>query len=140
MKRTVIFAAALSALMTVPALAQPAAETGTSPNEAAQKRVCLQIGRIWSWHAPNNKSLIVESDTHKKYKVDLMGYCPGLTFKEALAFKSIGGMSLSCITPGDVVFFHDVGMETRCVISKVSAYTPEMEKADKAAKAAKDKN
>ena len=43
-------------------------------------------------------------------------------------------MSLSCVTPGDIVFFHDIGMEMRCVISKVTAYTPEMEKADKAAK------
>ena len=127
MTKTLILAAALAAVVVAPA----AAQQGDKPQE---QHVCLQIGRIWNWHAPDNRTLIVENDTHQKFKVDLMGYCPGLTFKEALAFRSIGGMSLSCITPGDVVFFHDVGMETRCVISKVSAYTPAMEKADKDAR------
>lgn len=127
MTKTRILMAALAALAAAPAAADQAAKP-----EAPQ--ACLQIGRIWSWNAPDNRTLIVENDTHQKFKLDLMGYCPGLTFKEALAFRSIGGMYLSCITPGDVVFFHDVGMETRCVISKVSAYTPAMEKSDKEAK------
>ena len=131
MTKTLILAAALAAMLAAPA----AAEQGAKP-EARQ--ACLQVGRIWSWNAPDNRTLIVENDTHQKFKLDLMGYCPGLTFKETLAFKSIGGMDLSCITPGDVIFFHDVGMETRCVISKVTAYTPEMEKADKATKEKKD--
>jgi len=127
MTKTWILAAALAGLVAAPA----AAQQGDKPETP---QACLQIGRIWSWNAPDNRTLIVENDTHQKFKLDLMGYCPGLTFKERLAFRSIGGMYLSCITPGDVVFFHDVGMETRCVISKVSAYTPAMEKADKEAK------
>ncbi|MBU6472691.1 MAG: hypothetical protein KGJ75_03705 [Alphaproteobacteria bacterium] len=127
MTKTMILAAALAALTAAPAMAEPA-----GGNDASH--ACLEVGRIWSWHAPDNRTLIVENDTHQKFKLDLMGYCPSLTFKETLGFRSIGGSYLSCITPGDVVFFHDIGTETRCVINKVSAYTPAMEKADKEAK------
>lgn len=134
MKTSILLAAGLAALMATPALAQ----NGWTKNHK-ERQACLQIGRIYSWRAPDNRTLIVESDTHKKYKLDLMGYCPGLTFKETIGFRSPGGTTLSCVTPGDSVFFHDVGMSMRCVINKVTAYTPEMEKADKAAKDAKDK-
>lgn len=132
-----IFAAtAFAALLATPALAK-STETHWHDNT---HHACLQIGRIWNWRAPNNRTLIVENDTHQKFKLDLMGYCPGLTFKETIAFKSIGGISLSCITPGDYIFFHDIGWESRCVIQKISAYTPAMEKADKAKKEKEKKN
>ena len=137
MKSFAILAAAGAAFLTGPAFAQPASGGPPTPNEARQ--TCLQFGRIYSWNAPDNRTLIVENDTHQKFKLDLMGICPGLTFEESLAFRSPGGSYLTCITPGDSVFFHDVGMETRCIISKVTPYTAEMEKADKAAKEAKDK-
>ena len=132
MKTSIVLAAAVAALVATPALAQNG-ETHWNKNDDAH-RACLQIGNIWSWRAPNNRSLIVENDRHQKFKLDLMGYCPGLRFKETIAFKAIGGMSLSCITPGDYIFFHDIGWESRCVIQKVTPYTAAMEKADKAKK------
>ena len=115
MTKTLILAAALAAAIAAPAAAEPAAGNDSS-------HACLEIGRIWSWHAPNNRTLIVENDTHHKFKLDLMGYCPSLTFKETLGFRSIGGSYLSCITPGDVVFFHDIGTETRCGAGVVPAF------------------
>lgn len=136
MKSSVILAAALAALVAGPAYAQNGEGDWHSNNEP---KACLQVGRIYSWRAPDNRTLIIENDTHQKFKLELMGYCPGLTFKETIGLRSPGGSYLSCVGPGDTVFFHDLGMEMRCVINKVSAYTPEMEKADKAAKEAKDK-
>ncbi len=137
MKRWILLAAGLAGLMITPALAQ-GNDSHWNDNQTSRK-ACLQVGRIDSWRAPNNRSLIVENDSHQKFKVDLMGYCPGLTFKETIGLRSPGGSYLSCVGPGDTVFFHDIGMAMHCVISKVTAYTPEMEKADKAAKAARDK-
>lgn len=140
MKTSILLAAGLAALMATPALAQ----NGNKPDDAWHKndhpqRACLQVGRIWSWRAPDNRTLIIENDTHQKFKVDLMGYCPGLTFKETIGLRSPGGSYLSCVSPGDTVFFHDIGMSMRCVISKITPYTAAMEKADKAAKQAKEK-
>lgn len=128
MKTFFVMAAGAAMLLAVPAFAEGAQwHDNRAPHQA-----CLQIGRIWSWRAPDDRTLIVESNTHKKYRIDLLGVCPGLQFKETIGFRSIGGMSLSCITPGDTVFFHSMGMESRCSIRTVSPYMAEMEKASKA--------
>lgn len=132
MKTSLFAVAALAALLATPALAQDSNQQWTDNHSA--KNTCLQLGQIWSWRAPDNRTLIVENDRHQKFKLDMMGYCPGLQYKETIAIRSPGGSYLSCVTPGDSVFFHDIGMETRCVINKIAPYTKEMEQADKAAK------
>jgi hypothetical protein len=98
---------------------------------------CLELGRIWSWKVVDNKTLIVEDDTHQKFKMSLMGFCPDLQFKERIAFKSVGGTDLSCLGMGDYVLAHDIAVPDRCPITSVVPYTPAMEAAEKAAAAAK---
>jgi hypothetical protein len=116
-------AAGLACLIATPALANPA---------------CLELSQIWNWKALDNKTLIVEDNWHQKFKLSLMGYCPNLTFKENLAFDVIGGTGLSCISRGDQIISRQEAMGAfRCPISNIVPYTPEMEKADKAAAAAK---
>lgn len=105
---------------------------------ALASSTCLRLDSIYSWDASDNKTLIVEDNWHNKFKVSLMGYCPSLTFKERLAFKSFGGTALSCISAGDDVFTRNFGSGgQRCPIRKVEPYTPEMQKADADAAAAK---
>ena len=122
MRRQLLAALSIVTLITTPALAGPA---------------CLELGRIWSWKVLDNKTLIVEDDTHQKFKMSLMGYCPNLAFKERIAFKSVGGTDLSCLGMGDYVLAHDIAIPDRCPITSVVPYTAAMEAADKAAAAAK---
>jgi len=99
---------------------------------------CLRVGQINDWQATDNSTLIVKDSFRRKYKVGLMGTCINLNFKQRIGFSSPGGTSLSCLSSGDTVFFRDSAMgEQRCAITSVIAYTPEMEKADKAAADAK---
>jgi hypothetical protein len=94
---------------------------------------CLQIGRIWSWKAIDNKTLIVEDELHQKFRLALMGYCPRLPFKLNIGIKSASGVNgLDCVRKGDTVISQDVGAHYSCPVSAVVPYTPEMEKADKA--------
>ena len=74
-----------------------------------------------------------KDDLHKKFKVTLLSKCINLTFKQTLGFKVFGGTGLSCVSPGDTVFTGSEIGPQRCAITKVEAYTPDMEKADKAA-------
>ena len=97
---------------------------------------CLQLGRIWSWKAVDNKTLIVEDTIHQKFKLSLMGYCPNLQFRERVGFKAFGGTQLSCMSKGDYVLVRGP-IDGRCPIIDIVPYTPEMEKADKASAAAK---
>ena len=135
MKNTrILFAAGLSAIVFVPVFAQPQTPAAAPP------RACLRFGEIYSWNALDNKTLIVEDNWHNKFKMSLMGYCPGLKFKERVGFKSPGSIRISCMSPGDDVIVNQFGTGAqRCPISSITAYTPDMEKADKAAKAAKEK-
>lgn len=105
---------------------------------AAAQPSCLQIGQIYNWNAPDNKTLIVEDNWHNKYKLSLMGPCINLTFKERVAFKTIGGFSqLSCLSRGDEVLVRDPGFPQQCPITNIVPYTPAMQKADAAAAATK---
>ncbi len=62
--------------------------------------------------------------------------CLNMQFHERLGFKVFGGTGLSCVSRGDdVISGSEIGPQ-RCPISKIEPYTPEMEKADKAAKEA----
>jgi hypothetical protein len=107
----------------------------TAPATAAPS--CLMVGQIWSWNAPDNKTLIVEDNWHSKWKLSLMGTCINLTFKERVGFKAFGGTHLSCLSKGDDVLVRNPGFPQRCPISDIVPYTPQMEAADKAAAAAK---
>jgi hypothetical protein len=118
-----IFALTLAAasLLSVPAFAD---------------RVCLQQSQIYNWDALNDHTLIVEDNFHKKFKLTLMNRCQNLQFHERLGFKVFGGTALSCVSKGDSVLSGTtIGPQT-CPIKLIEAYTPDMEKADKAAAAA----
>jgi hypothetical protein len=111
---------------------------GASPAWAG--RPCLEVGYIYTWNAINDRTLIVEDDWHKKFKLKLIGACQNLKFHERLAFKSRGATELTCLSPGDDVITREFGTGfERCAVTNIEAYTPDMEKTDKAAaQAAKD--
>lgn len=100
---------------------------------ALADRQCLVMDQIWNWHAVNDQTLIVEDNSHHKFKVSLMAPCINLTFKERIGFKSFGGTGLSCLSKGDDVLVRNPGFPERCPITDIQLYTPDMEKADKAA-------
>ena len=107
-----------------------------SATPAWAQRNCLEISQIWNWRAPDNKTLIVEDNSHQKYKVTLMTNCINLTFKERVGFQAFGGTGLSCLSKGDDVLVRNPGFPQRCPITNIVPYTPQMEQADKAAAAA----
>ena len=134
MKAILVLTAALAVGIVVPAFAQPA----QAPPSAAQS-ACLRFGEIYDWKAQDNRTLIVEDNLHKKFKVALVGPCPSLTFKERVGFQSRDAMRLTCMRPGDNVIVRNMGSGTqRCPIRSVAAYTPAMQRADEAAAAAKN--
>ena len=121
MRRLLIAAAALLPLLSQAAWAQ---------------RNCLEVGQISSWKVLNDKTLVVEDNFRQKFKLKLIGFCSNLNYHERLAFRSIGGLDISCLQPGDQVIDHSFGTGREvCSITKISPYTREMEQADKAAAA-----
>jgi len=122
MKKIILLAAGLAGLISTPAFAN---------------QDCLVLSQIDSWKVPDDKTLIVEDNSHMRFKVGLMGTCPGLAFKERVGFKSLGATALSCLGVGDDVVIRSLGYGHQiCPIRTIVAYTPDMEKADQAAAAA----
>jgi hypothetical protein len=99
---------------------------------------CLESSRVWNWTVLNDRTLIVEDSMHHKYRMSLMLGCRELDFSFGLGFKSFSGSGLACLERGDSVFVPPgSGLpRQKCIIDKVEAYTPEMQHADDAAKAA----
>jgi len=119
MKKALLLAAAFAAL---------------APTTANADRPCLQYGWIYNWKAISDKTLMVEDYHHRKFRLSMIGMCNNLQFHEALQFKSRGALSLSCLQPGDEVISRDFGIgPSRCAITRIEYYTPEMEQADRAA-------
>jgi hypothetical protein len=122
MKIRTFAVAAIALLVTAPAYA---------------KEPCLRNIDIYSFNAPNDRTVIVETNRHDKYKLSLMGTCWNLDFKERIVFRTIGGSELSCLSRGDQVISRDLGSRQTCSITRIERYTPAMQAADKAAKEAK---
>jgi len=106
-------------------------------SSAQASSTCLQEDNIWNFKALNDRTLIVEDNFHNKFRLNLLGTCAGLTFKEGLAIKSVGGTALSCISAGDSIYERNMGTgRMQCPIRSVEPYTPAMQKADMDAAAA----
>lgn len=102
------------------------------------QKTCLQTNRIRDFDPQSDNRTIIVTDTfNHKYKVFLQFPCLELKFRNSLAFQSLSGSRLACLDRNDRVFAaRGQGMPgDRCLIDSITAYTPAMEKADKAAKA-----
>ncbi len=105
------------------------------PAMAAPEQVCLRQIDMYSFDAvPGNRSLVVEDQRHRRYRINFVGICSGLQFKMGLRFKTFGNSNLTCLSRGDQVLQHDPVMRTPCIIKDIQLQTPDMDRADLAAK------
>jgi hypothetical protein len=107
---------------------------GQDAGPSAPPSACLRFGEIYSWKALDNRTVIAEDTRHNKFRLALMGYCPDVQLKERIGFQSPGSSYLSCMRAGDTLLVNQfgTGRPQRCPISGITAYTPQMEAADKA--------
>jgi len=105
--------------------------------QAAKPAECLRTANIYDYTpVTGNRALIVIDRARRKFKLTFGVPCTGLQYKMGLEFRAFGP-GLSCMARGDKVITHDVASPPECLITSIVPYTPEMEKADAAAAAAK---
>lgn len=110
MKRTILLAAGLAAFIAGPA--------------AAQSNECLRLDRILNWHVVNDRTMIVEDESHRQFRLDMLGTCPELAWQERIGFKVVGGTELSCITRGDQILTRGPGSLGPCSIRSITLLPP----------------
>jgi hypothetical protein len=99
-------------------------------SSASAGKPCLRVGYIHNWDAVDDKTIIVEDDWRKKFRVKLIGVCNDLKFHHALAFRAISGTQLSCLGVGDQVISHEFGIGNEpCTVTQIEAYSPEINRA-----------
>ncbi len=124
-----ILVAVFLPLMAVPAVAQP---------PVPARPPCLQQINIWDYQpVAGNRAMIVTDRGRVRYRLTFLNTCYNLQHHLGVAFKTFGTSNLSCVAKGDQVLFRDVATPGRCIVKDVQYQTPEMDKADAAAKAAR---
>lgn len=109
---------------------------GVGLAQAAPQADCLRTANIYDYTpVSGNRALIVTDKARRKFKLTFATRCTGLQYHMGLEFRAFGP-GLACMARGDKVVTHDVAGIPECLITAVTAYTPEMEKADAAAAAA----
>lgn len=126
---------ALVTAMSVALMIGAVSSVSASDHNTETGQSCLRLNRIDNWTMPDNQTLIISNSSRELYKVGLIGACPGLRFKQQVAFKSFGGSQTSCLSSGDSIRYYQQGMgRSSCVIDKVMSYSAEMQSADEAAR------
>ena len=86
---------------------------------------CLRVGYIHNWEAVNDKTVIVEDDWRKKFRLSLIGVCNDLKYHYVLSFRAIGVTNLSCLEVGDQVISHEMGIGGEpCTVTQIEAFVP----------------
>jgi len=134
MKTKYILAALVTAITAAPAFA-----ADTAPAPTANKNVCLMHRDIDGWGSRDDHSMVVDDRFGRKYLVSLAGVCSDIDWAMGAGFRSVGGnFPGSCVERGDHVILRGGSMafpHSTCWVTKVQPYTPEMQLADKTAKA-----
>lgn len=131
--KTKLFLTAL--LLISPAFAADAPADAAKP---ANTSVCLRHSDVDGWGARDKKSMVVNDRFGKKFLVSLSGLCDDINFAFGAGFRPLGGATFgTCVDRGDRLVMRGGGVmphNDTCWVTKVQAYTKEMEAADKLAR------
>ena len=122
MKRLIWAAASLAAMtLAAPAMAQP---------QGAAANACLEPIRFDRWRAINDEVLIITDKANKSYRITLAPGCWDVSWAFNIGIQTFSPSRLSCVSRGDYVLVPRTvsSPRQRCLIDKVEAYTPEMQR------------
>jgi hypothetical protein len=133
--KTTFIAGALFLAAAVPALADSAA---TPPATTPANNICLFRHDIFGWGSRDDHSVVIDDRFGKKYLLNLAGVCSDLNWAFGVGIRPVGGASV-CVERGDHIVMRGGGVMggAPCWVTKIQYYTPDMQKADKAAREAK---
>ena len=102
---------------------------GATPAREPVVRETFGSSDIKDWYAPDEQTLIIGTHGHGKFRATFANSCTGIRYTETLGFSTQGPFELDRST---VVVLPD---GQRCFFRELSAYSPEQEQLDRAARA-----
>jgi len=120
---TLICSGLLCGLALGPAVAQPAppASPASPPAKAAAGagRQCFRPHDINGFNAPNEHTLYVRVGIHDIYRLDLMGDCGELTFRQSIGLETFPGLGWVCSPLDATVVYRETGIPERCPVTAI---------------------
>ncbi len=125
-RSTRILAVALAVIGACAPAAMPSAQTTTTqtsaaaPAKAAPKNECFLSRDINGFNAPDDHTLYIRVGVSQVYRLDLMGDCQDLTFRQALGLESMPGAGPWICSPLDAqVVYRETGIPERCPVTAI---------------------
>ena len=106
--------AALAAAAAHPGFAQPAAKS------AGQ---CFLADDVNGFNAPDDHTLYIKVGVSDVYRLDLMGDCQGLRFREGIGLERTPASAWICSPLDATVVYHETGMAERCPVTAIHKLT-----------------
>jgi len=131
--KTILVSAALLLTAAVPAWAETPAPAGDN--------TCLLHRYVDGWGAHGDHAMVVNDKFGRKYLLSLAGVCSDINYAFGVGIVSpMGDTGDFCVERGDKIVMRGGGVSqvpAACWVTKVEPYTPDMEKAYRAAQEAK---
>lgn len=105
------------------------AEAGGDPTQEPIVRETFGSSDIKDWYAPDDRTLVIGTYAHGKFRGTFANICTGIRYTDTLGFSTQGPFELDRST---MVVLPD---GQRCFFKDLSAYSLEQEKQDRAARA-----
>jgi hypothetical protein len=107
-------AAAVVGLSAAPAAAQP----------GARQDQCFLSSNINGFHAPDDHTVYIRVGVNDIYRLDLMGHCADLTFRQGFGLESTPGDPWICQPIQAEIVYRETGIPMRCPVTGIHRLTP----------------
>lgn len=120
--------AALALALTAPLAAQ-AADPAATTKKPSSRDTCFIRSDIQGFSAPNDHTVYLRVLFRDVYRLDLMGDCQGLSFRQGFGLEDRPASPWICSPLEATVVFRETGILQRCPVTAITKLTPEEIKA-----------
>jgi hypothetical protein len=110
------------ALSLTGSMATPLARAEPKPEAAAKS--CFYARNIENYAIANDQLVYLRVSAADVYRLDLMGDCPELGFRESIRITHSGASDLVCNPIDLTIRFHQAGARRVCPVSEMRKLTP----------------
>ena len=103
-------------------LGSTAAAAGPPP---PGRQACFLRSDVDSFSAPNDRMVYLRTSSRETFRLDLMGECPGLGFRQSFGLEDRPASPWICSPLEATVVFRDTGIAQRCPVTAIHKLTPD---------------
>jgi hypothetical protein len=111
----------LGALIAAAPLAASAQPAHADSGKAEQ---CFLGANVDGFNAPDDHTVYLSANVHDVYRLDLMGSCTGLSFRQGIGLERTPGNSWICSPLDATIIYNDHGIHERCPVTAIHKLTP----------------